>query len=213
MGWIRLIKRAYESCRLARVDANTLGPMYRSMHQSNCFPGTTWKRNLDDFRAAVPNLARQIILDFGCGPNGGVLECYPQAIAYDPYVKKYERDPWRQPIDVVHSSDVLEHMPRAEIRQLCHNIQRSTATCAFLVISTRAALKRLPNGMNAHVTVKSPEWWIGFLSKHLGGGFRLKVAKADFVSRQVVVCFERMRIPTGDEDKIRTLVQKVQLAA
>ena len=39
----------------------------------------------------------------------------------------------------------------------------------YLNISIRLAVKKLPNGENAHCTVKQPDWWMNLISKHAMG--------------------------------------------
>ena len=88
-----------------------LDGLNRQMHDQGRFKGVTWQQSLGEFQHLVPESESKLILDFGCGPCGGLTaHAGLRVVAYDPYVKQYASSPWGQPLDVVFSSDVLEHM-------------------------------------------------------------------------------------------------------
>ena len=61
--------------------------------------------------------------------------------------------------DLVISTDVLEHIPEESIDKILKDIFNYSDQWVFLTICTREAREILPNGMNAHATVKPEEWW------------------------------------------------------
>ncbi len=165
--------------------------LYRDMHERKLFKGVAWRKNLLDVQTAVPELDAKRILDFGCGPNGGLAqELGDRVVSYDPYVPAFARTPWHAQFDVVFSSDVLEHLTFSEIREFFNNVNRSQARYVFLVISTRPAKKQLPNGANAHLTVKPYAWWLKTVHAQLGPRFRPTLAKYDVMRQTIALCFE-----------------------
>jgi hypothetical protein len=140
---------------------DALPVLYREMHAKGLFPGVAWRSIFETFAAAIPDLERRTILDFGCGPRGGLAEQLKpgQVVSYDPYVETYSKPPWNQSFDVVFSSDVLEHLPQREIEVFAANVFRCRPEFVFLNISTRPAHKTFSSGENVHVTVKPATWW------------------------------------------------------
>jgi hypothetical protein len=172
--------------------------MYLAMHKQRAFRGDTWRAHLRQLRDIIPNLDQRVILDFGCGPKGGLAAEYEaNAIPYDPYVSQYSKLPWNEKVDVVFSSDVLEHMTRSQIDQFLGNVCRADPSFVFLVASTRPAQKKLPNGANAHLTVKPAAWWVAYVARALGDGYRPILATADLIRDDVSMCFERVREVSG----------------
>ncbi len=166
--------------------------MNRKMHHDGRFKGTTWLNNLEQFEDAVPDLENKIILDFGCGPLGGIRQRYGEhTVSYDPYVESFQAPPWDEEFDVVFSSDVLEHMTHREIAEFCQKVADSSANYAYLVVSTRAAKKTLPNGINAHLTVQQADWWFHFVLKHLGPEFELTWTDSDDLAANASFCVAR----------------------
>lgn len=166
--------------------------MYVAMHKQCAFRGDTWRAHLRQLREAVPELEQLVILDFGCGPKGGLAAEYVNSvIPYDPYVPQYSKEPWNQSFDVVFSSDVLEHMTRPQIDQFLAHVRKAAPSFVFLVASTRPAQKKLPNGANAHLTVKPASWWLGYVSHALGRCYTPVMATADLIRDDVSMCFRR----------------------
>ncbi|SVD65110.1 uncharacterized protein METZ01_LOCUS417964, partial [marine metagenome] len=55
--------------------------------------------------------------------------------------------------------DVLEHCPLEDIDWIIEDFLSKSRKVVFVNISCSNALALLPNGQNAHITVKSPKWW------------------------------------------------------
>lgn len=169
--------------------------LYKDMHAAGLFLGDTWRAHADRFRQFVHPRPPGLIVDFGCGPKGGlVADPYlgPTVVPYDPHVKAYAAPPWGAGPWAVFSSDVLEHLPvsqlRAFVRTLC---KQRTISHVFLALSTRAANKTMPNGMNAHLTVRPAAWWQGFFEFTLGEHFDATIAEADVLADTAVFGFVR----------------------
>ncbi len=81
-----------------------------------------------------------------------VIDCYEPAFENLPPQKKY---------DGVISTDVLEHCYIADVPWIVEEMFAFAKKFVFANIACYPALARLPNGENAHITVRSPEWWHG----------------------------------------------------
>lgn len=100
------------------------------------------------------------VLDYGCGKGtlvatlkkSGIIAC-----DFDPGIPEKARTPF--PADLVVCTDVLEHVEQDRLNITIEELVRLTVKCLFVVISTRPAGKMLPSGRNAHLTVKSADWW------------------------------------------------------
>jgi hypothetical protein len=162
---LRMVMRKNAPVQTPPDDA--LPVLYREMHAKGLFPGVAWRSVFETFAAAIPDLERRIILDFGCGPRGGLAEQLKpgQVVSYDPYVERYSEPPWSQSFDVVFSSDVLEHLPQREIEVFAVNVFRCRPEFVFVNISTRPAHKTFSSGENVHVTVKPATWWQNTLGR------------------------------------------------
>lgn len=166
--------------------------LYRELHARHAFQGDTWRAHLGLLRECVADLETKTILDFGCGPKGGLsAELGSNVTPHDPFIERFAISPWGREYDVVFSSDVLEHMTLRQITSLLGNVVSANAEYVFLSISTREAKKRLPNGANAHLTVRPPSWWLDFVGKGLGSEYSSILAVADLLRRDVSICFRR----------------------
>jgi hypothetical protein len=64
----------------------------------------------------------------------------------------------------------------------------------YIALSTRFANKTMPNGMNAHLTVHTPDWWQGFFDYQLGQHFECVIADYDMHRYDCVFAFNRIKI-------------------
>ncbi|MGB1236361.1 MAG: methyltransferase domain-containing protein [Planktomarina sp.] len=101
------------------------------------------------------------ILDFGCGQSRLVdwlaKMSDAQGLRYDPAIPAYDTKP-TVPCDAVVCTDVLEHIPEENVISFLQDIRAITQN-AYFNVSIRAAIEILPNGENAHCTVKPADWW------------------------------------------------------
>lgn len=174
-----------------------LPEMYRQMHRDGAFVGNTWEAHQRTFQQFLAFRPSGRILDFGCGPTGGLARYYgpEQVISYDPFVPEYAADPWQEQFGVFFSCDVFEHLPQEQLLQLTRRLCKHTPiNLIFIALSTRAANKVLPNGINAHLTVHAPQWWDGFFAATLGPHFVPEIAKTDLIHDEAVFAFARKGI-------------------
>ena len=111
------------------------------------------------------------LLDFGCGKAEGYLDYKHHKhwgimpSLYDPAIPEYENFP-KGSFDGVMSFDVLEHIPEIQIPETIYQITKVANKFVFLGIATDPAIAVLPNGDNAHCTLKPMDWWVEMINKH-----------------------------------------------
>jgi hypothetical protein len=76
---------------------------------------------------------------------------------YDPAVKDFENKPDRE-FDLTLCIDVMEHVQEDKVEDVLKDLFNKTKF-VFLTITCYAAIQNLPNGKNAHYTIKEPNWW------------------------------------------------------
>ncbi len=84
--------------------------------------------------------------------NVDLIDCYEPAFKNLIPPKKY---------DGVVSTDVLEHCFIADVPWIVEEMFACAKKFVFVHIACYPALARLPNGENAHITIRSPAWWHG----------------------------------------------------
>lgn len=100
----------------------------------------------------------QDILDYGCGKSTLAHNMPFNIQQYDPCVDKYKALPI--PAEIVVCTDVLEHIEPELIDNVLSHIAQLTKKTAYLVANTRPAVKKLADGRNAHILLRSPKWWM-----------------------------------------------------
>jgi len=141
-------------------------------------------RSLNPHVSAITGLLRshksRSLTDYGCGkamgyesvelvqPDGtkikGLRELWSgiDITLYDPGNPKYDAYPSRA-TDAVICTDVMEHIPETDVPWLLGELFRLSRQFVFVSIACYPAAKLLPDGTNAHVTQKSPGWWLDLM--------------------------------------------------
>lgn len=154
------------------VTNKILAEQYGKMHEMGYFPGQQVKYYKGNIADLVVGTNAKTLLDYGCGKGscyegnepaykawGGIVP-----FLYDPYYPPHAARPDRK-FDGVICTDVMEHVPEADIDDVLRDIAALANKFVFITICTRPAKKLLPDGRNAHVTVKPEEWWKEKLAK------------------------------------------------
>lgn len=104
------------------------------------------------------------ILDYGCGKQT-LAKSLPErrVIGFDPAIPELSAPPGKA--DFVVCGDVLEHIEKNYLDDVLSDLNKLANVVAFVVISTREAAKKLSDGRNAHLIVRSPHWWLERLEK------------------------------------------------
>lgn len=163
-------------------------PLYQEMHRrrdTNYRGGSTLKRHVAAISRLVEEMPTATILDYGCGKGhqyteDGLHEAWGGIMPtlFDPGVPGIDELP-EGTFDGVLCTGVLEHIPRREIGEAIGNLVRYTRKWAFISIGCIPAHKKLPNGGNAHVTLKPEEWWL----EQLQGAFGELRLEVEFIWR------------------------------
>ena len=162
----------------------------KKLHQKNAFGNDTFKRYLSYFDWLLGPRKQDIkVLDFGCGSNGGITNYGFNAIPYDPFVEQFSDDPWHKDFQAVFSADVLEHMTVNQSVDLLHKLLSDKVKYVFLAIATRSANQVLENGINAHLTVESGDWWLGLCQAVIGKSMTCVMALDDMLTDNVLLGF------------------------
>ena len=149
--------------------------MQVQMHEAGNY-GQWGDANLDFVgRAVVPvyqSVRRTVtVLDYGAGSGalGDELERLFREVTvtrYDPFAPKWRGGAEPGIHDVVNCCDVMEHVEPQCVENTIKYIADRTRYIATFGIAIEEAEKLLPNGDNAHITLRSPQWWARKLQKH-----------------------------------------------
>jgi SAM-dependent methyltransferase len=142
---------------------------YRRIHETSAY-GTSSVKNLRFIRPEIRLLRPASILDYGCGQSHllDMLDLgYPAIFSrYDPAIPKYADKPARV-FDLLINVDVLEHIEDNDLDAVIEEM-RALGREALIIVDTKPATKLLPDGRNAHVTIRPHGWWRERLSAHFG---------------------------------------------
>ncbi|WP_428049135.1 methyltransferase domain-containing protein [Candidatus Avelusimicrobium caledoniensis] len=136
--------------------------LYKQLHKQNPSYGASGYEYCDTVCLVIDYLRPKIVLDFGCGKNSliDLLQSkYPDIIfyGYDPAIPDKAHLPVKK-ADLIINTDVLEHIPEQELPMVLEQI-RSLSDKVFFVLHHALAYNYLPNGQNAHCTVKPIFWY------------------------------------------------------
>jgi len=127
------------------------------------------------FRAPVRDLLKQFqiasLLDYGCGGSDYEVAGFDENLSAKEYfglseVYRYEparKIDQRQRTDAVVCFDVLEHVFIADLAETIRELFSLTGRLLIVNVACYAARALLPNGENAHITVRPPLWWKGMI--------------------------------------------------
>jgi hypothetical protein len=96
--------------------------------------------------------------DYGAGKQAIKPHISCVYIPYDPAIESISNP--MPPVDIVMTSDVLEHLEPECLDSVLDDLQRVTKKIGFHVVHTGAALHHLPDGRNAHIIQEPAEWWL-----------------------------------------------------
>ncbi|MDA1090049.1 MAG: class I SAM-dependent methyltransferase [Proteobacteria bacterium] len=141
------------------------------------FAGEQLTKFLDPIKALVVETGARSILDYGAGKglqysnaitvnlaDGTSVAGVPAFWGVDA-VETYEpalgSGAPQGSYDGVVSTDVMEHCFAADVPWIIEEMFSLARRFVFVNVACYPAMARLPNGENAHITIRSPEWWRG----------------------------------------------------
>lgn len=143
----------------------------------NMFPGISLFPQLVRVKRLIARTQSQSVLDYGSG-KGLQYQTTPVRVdgeagewesvgdywdidyvaCYDPCYPPYAELPGTR-FDGVISTDVLEHCPEEDLTWIVEELFGLADKFVFASIAGYPARKQLPNGENAHCTVRPLQWW------------------------------------------------------
>ena len=164
---------------------------YKILHKNNPHYGASAGQFATEVRLVIDYLKPKTVLDFGCGKASLIkqIACnYPdvELYGYDPAIEGRDALPVEK-ADLVICIDVLEHIPEDVLPGVIEKIA-AISDNVFFVLHHTLAYNVLPNGKNAHCTVKPPYWYYELLKKYFRTPYPLPGPK-DKVAQSCVITF------------------------
>lgn len=149
----------------------TITPEYveqnRILHETHANYGAASSRWLSYVTDAVNRCGAKSVLDYGCG-KGSLVDALADSglvvTGYDPAVERFSARP--EPADLVVCTDVLEHVEPELLGAVLTDLHGLARRALFVIVSTVEAKKTLPDGRNAHLSVKSGNEWLAAFLRH-----------------------------------------------
>lgn len=155
---------------------HTQGERRMNLPAEKTYNGASLPRHAGRIKSLIDSHSARTVLDYGSGkghqyhpmqirlPDGREFNSIPafwgiESIAcYDPAYEPFSQAPTGK-FDGVICTDVLEHCPEQDMRWILGELFTFARKFVFANVACYAAMKHLPNGENAHCTVRSITWW------------------------------------------------------
>ena len=82
-----------------------------------------------------------------------------EILKYEPAAQESEK----RAADCVLCIDVLEHIFISDLKNVIDDLYKHAKKLILIQVACYEAKAKLPNGENAHITVRNPMWWKGFV--------------------------------------------------
>ena len=166
----------YRALMALYAQMHTHGEARLGIPAQSTFPVSSLFPHLEPIKRLIDETGAATILDYGAGKG---LQYRPQKIlvggrhvadgvaeywdvdevrCYDPGYAPHSRLP-EGTFDGVVCTDVLEHCPEEDLPWILGEIFGYARRFVYLNVACYPALKSLPSGENAHITVRPPQWW------------------------------------------------------
>lgn len=182
----------------------------RKVEEKNVFANGEYSREAPKIKELMKKHHIRSIINFGCGKpdtyfnkkmrvkNVGVLPPMheylgkPYVRLYDPGVEEISQYP-DMPAEMVICTDVLEHIPEPDIPWFLDELAELATKVLHVSIHLGPAMALLPNGENAHVTIRPAEWW------------EKKIAEAQKRCKHRLTWSIVKRYPIGEDGQIKNI--------
>lgn len=158
--------------------ADDLITEYRRLAKDGALRGLSILRYREQIAGLVKQFKAKTLLDYGCGAGDQWKQPHRMhrelglrwfdVRLYDPAFPDHDEKPWGK-FDGVLCSDVLEHVPEAEVDALVATLFGHARHFVWASVCCRPAKKAFPDGTNLHVTLQPMEWWREVFARHAGG--------------------------------------------
>ena len=167
-------------------EMHVRGELTRGIAPERTCPGSSLLLQAHHVRRLVAQTGARSILDYGSGKGsqyrplqlaekgearwGSVQEYWgvERIVCFDPAYEPFSRPPQGR-FDGVICTDVLEHCPEPDLAWIIAELFGFARQFVFASIACHPALKRLPNGENAHCTVRPPQFWAELFTSAANG--------------------------------------------
>lgn len=135
--------------------------LYKSLYKNK----NDYNRNLLPMYNTINsciNFTIKSFLDYGCGKSN-LAEIFKSkknilTFKYDPAIEEFSQLDKSIKVDLIANCDVMEHIPEIEIDNVINDLSKISNN-VFFNIYLKEAKTFLPNGENAHCTIKPIHWW------------------------------------------------------
>jgi hypothetical protein len=152
------------------------GDRKRGLAAEQTYAGISLFRQCAGIRELIQQTGASTILDYGCGkgiaydlspidiPGEGRVESLldywdvDSVHCFDPCYPPYANLPQGRFGGVI-CTDVLEHCPEDDLGWIVRELFSFADRFVFANVACYSALAHLPNGENAHLTIRDPQWW------------------------------------------------------
>lgn len=173
MSSLEFSKKGQELIKLYENMANEGYERTDKTRIENAFSDFELRAYREQLAPIFKNHLIESVLDYGCGGSDWTTEGFDDttdqsAKDYFNMQETYRYEPARdiderQNVDCVISFDVLEHIFVADIPAVIRDMFSYATKLLVLNVACYPAAAKLPNGENAHITVRHPVWWKGML--------------------------------------------------
>lgn len=164
---------------------HTQGVPEHGLTATQTFPGQSLLEHVSPLLDLFAQYHFSSMLDYGCGkamlyrPNNAItledgrrFDCLQALFGvpvtlYDPAYLPYSQRP-RQKGDLVVCTDVLEHCSEEDVHWIVADLFDYANMFVYANIACYPAAKTLPNGENAHCTIRDTAWWRGIIEAVAG---------------------------------------------
>lgn len=152
------------------------GSKLRQTKSEETYPGISLFPHIRRIKGCIETSGAQEILDYGAG-KGLAYHLSPVPVpgvgkvdnlmdywdvnyvhCYDPCYAPHSKLPDEQ-FDGVISTDVMEHCPEEDLPWIIGEMFAYARKFVFANIAAYPAVMILPNGENAHITIRPLDWW------------------------------------------------------
>lgn len=167
---------AYQRMLSQYRELHTRGERILGLSPDETYPGISMLPHTRRIKELIDQTGARTVLDYGCGKgyqydlpkvvipgvgeHDGVIDYWDidEVRCYDPCFERFSKLPAGK-FDGVISTDVLEHCGEGDIPWIVAEMFSFADRFVFASVACYPAKSTLPNGENAHATVRPLDWW------------------------------------------------------